>query len=137
MAPPTVGSNYHSTSVFLCELQHGVRGQLIGTSSLLPCGTGSQTQASSLPSPLPTEPSPIYHWIHFSKSFCLSLAQKSVNHCDTAFPSSSELTSSPSNKSSHCHQDASSTIWYLSSANYIYFTPITSLCSLFLSFHFF
>lgn len=65
------------------------------------------------------------------KSQWFPMTYSTVNHCDAAFPSSSEFSSSPLNKSGHCHQDTSSTIWYLSSANYIYFTPITSLCSLF------
>lgn len=108
---------------------------------VIPCHVrpGSQTQVPGLPCPLPTEPSPA-SLDTFFKIIVLPLSWSSqwfpmtyskVNHCDTAFQSSSEFSSSPSDKSGHGHQHTSSTIWYLSSANYIYFTPITSLCSLF------
>lgn len=126
--------------VFLCELKQGVRGQpdryqfypdMWDLARKLRCQVCHVLYPLSHLQP---------HWIHFSKIIVLPLSWSSqwfpmtyskVNHCDTAFQSSSEFSSSPSDKSGHGHQHTSSTIWYLSSANYIYFTPVTSLCSLF------
>lgn len=127
---------YFSVCVCVCSNMQ-VRGQLMGTSSLLLCGTwlsNSGVKFAKCLYPL-RHLQPTTGYIFQNHCFASLLFRRqwfpmtyyTVNHCDPAFQSSPGFSSSLSKKSAHCHQDKRSTIWYLSSANYICFAPITML----------